>query len=142
MDGTFVTVSGFNHAGNVEAFAEHIKKTWGADLAGVELRHIKLYGPWEAAQPKLAVWTVKLEDADAALAANVPLPTLTGAAGDYFFIACIPASPPAAASGASVLGARRALIFFLHHCCSLTVCVNSSPTPPPHFRRIGHFRGS
>ena len=104
MDGTFATVSGdkVNLTGDVKDFCRALKD-WSPGLAGVELRQITVFGPWVAAPPKLAIWTAKLADADAALAANVVLSTLIGATGDYFFIARITAPIPAAAAGASTI---------------------------------------
>ena len=115
MDGTFATIDGVSVAGDVEAFVGSLKN-WSASLAGVESRHMKVFGPWAKAPPKMADWTAKLADADAALAPNEALSSLVDTTGDYFFIVRITAPPPAAAAGASVLGWNGA-IFPLVSCC-------------------------
>ena len=44
--GDFARVADFDLAGDVDALKEHLKKIWSTDLAGVELRHLIVYGPW------------------------------------------------------------------------------------------------
>ena len=100
--GDFARVTDFESAGNVEALKERIKAS-RSRLRGVELGDMTVFGPWVAVPPKLAIWTAKLAEVDAALAVNVMLPTLIGVTGDYFLIVRITAPFPAAAAGASTI---------------------------------------
>ena len=101
MDGTFVTICGdiVNLAGDVEEFCRALKD-WSPGLAGVELRHIMVFGPW-AEQPRVAD-VADLVGKEPRRAAAI-LGDVIGDKKCAYFIARIPASPPAAASGASGL---------------------------------------
>ena len=104
--GDFALVADVDLLGDVDALKQRLK-AWSADLAGIELRHMTVFGVW-AAKPKVAAWTATLANGDAALAPNVNLSSLINATGDYFVIVritdAITAPPPTAAAGASVLG--------------------------------------
>ena len=102
MDGTFATIPGdkVNLAGDIEELCSALKEHWSADVAGVELWHMTVFGPFWA-KPLLTevASLVKEEPCDPA----ATLSTLVDGKERAYFIVRITAPLPATAAGASAI---------------------------------------
>ena len=132
MDGTFVTICGdiVNLAGDVEEFCRALKD-WSPGLAGVELRHIMVFGPW-AEQPRVAD-VADLVGKEPRRAAAI-LGDVIGDKKYAYFIARILESPPVAASGAPG-NAIVAYQEFTFRACA-PYCQRSHSSRLPHLAQI------
>ena len=97
--GDFDIVESVDLAADVRALKQRLK-AWSAELAGVEPRHMTVFGVW-AEQPRVAD-VARLVSEEPCRAADT-LGVLIGGMERAYFIVRITAPPPAAAAGASVL---------------------------------------
>ena len=94
--GDFDILEGVDLAGDVRSLKQRLK-AWSADLAGIEPRHMTVFGPW-GAKPTVASWKAKLADGDAAVDPAAAISTLIVDMECAYFIVSITAPPPAAAA--------------------------------------------
>ena len=94
--GDFARVADFDLAGDVDDLKQRLK-AWSADLAGIEPRHMTVFGP-RAEKPRIT--DVARLMGEEPCDPTIVLGDLIGDKECTFFIVRVTAPPPAAAAGA------------------------------------------
>ena len=50
LEGDFADLGGVDLLKDVGAFKLHLQKEWADDLAGIAMRHMTVFGPWDSAE--------------------------------------------------------------------------------------------